>query len=42
MTDLEPTPEATSPLELLLLQLRYREGRSMDVESNRPLLLDDP
>jgi NHLM bacteriocin system ABC transporter ATP-binding protein len=42
MTDLEPTTESTSPLELFLLQLRYREGRSIVVEGNKPLLLDDP
>ncbi len=42
MTSPEPNLEATSPLELFLLQLRYREGRSITVESNKPLLLDDP
>lgn len=42
MTDFDTKPETTSPLELFLLQLRYREGRSVVVESNKPLLLDDP
>jgi len=42
MTTPEIQPEATSPLELFLLQLRYREGRSIDVENNTSILLDDP
>ena len=42
MTANDNKPEATSPLELFLLQLRYREGRSITVESNKPLLLNDP
>lgn len=29
-------------LELFLLNLRYKEGRLIEVEGNKPLLLDDP
>lgn len=31
-----------SELELFLLQLRYREGRLIEAEGNRPVMLDDP
>ncbi len=29
-------------LELFLLNLRYKEGRLVEVEGNKPLLLNDP
>jgi ATP-binding cassette subfamily C protein len=34
--------ESGSALELFLLRLRYKEGRMVPVEGNKPLVLDDP
>ncbi len=44
MTNSQPAePELQQPkdLELFLLELRYREGRLIEAEGNRPILLDD-
>lgn len=38
---LNPTVASKENLELFLLDLRYREGRLVQVENNRPLLLND-
>ncbi len=43
MTNIQTTELSEQPkdLELFLLTLRYREGRLLDAEGNRPLPLDD-
>ncbi len=35
-------PNQAETLELFLLNLRYREGRLIDVTANKPILLNDP
>lgn len=39
---LKPSVSKLKNLELFLLHLRYREGQLIQVEGNRPLLLNDP